>query len=178
MLSKFGQYCGWWCPGYWRDQIFSSHDIDFIDGLVQDCSNFSALAMELLLSCTKASICIMGLFLSFLKINLSNLWHFSVVEWYQMRTFIYVSLKNTHINLSKASPIYLGPKLHHHSAGRCLSTIEPSAGTMVNEKIDIYPFKFYLVINNSVSPLCTGWCHWKCMARSCVSPRALGGLRV
>ena len=31
-------------------------DIDFIDGLVQDCSNSSALAMELLQSCTKPSI--------------------------------------------------------------------------------------------------------------------------
>ena len=28
-----------------------------IDGLVQDCSNSSALAMELLHSCTKPSIC-------------------------------------------------------------------------------------------------------------------------
>ena len=28
----------------------------YIDGLVQDCSNFSALAMELLQSCTKPSI--------------------------------------------------------------------------------------------------------------------------
>ena len=28
-----------------------------IDGLVQDCSNFSALAIELLQSCTKPSIC-------------------------------------------------------------------------------------------------------------------------
>ena len=28
-----------------------------IDGLVQDCSNSSALAMELLQSCTKLSIC-------------------------------------------------------------------------------------------------------------------------
>ena len=29
-----------------------------IDGLVQDCSNSSALAVELLQSCTKPSICI------------------------------------------------------------------------------------------------------------------------
>ena len=30
--------------------------LDDIDGLVQDCSNSSALAMELLQSCTKTSI--------------------------------------------------------------------------------------------------------------------------
>ena len=29
----------------------------YIDGLVQDCSNSSALAMELLQSCAKPSIC-------------------------------------------------------------------------------------------------------------------------
>ena len=33
--------------------------VDYIDGLVQDCSNSSALAMELLQSCTKLSICIL-----------------------------------------------------------------------------------------------------------------------
>ena len=31
--------------------------VPFIDGLVQDCSNSSALAMELLQSCTKPTIC-------------------------------------------------------------------------------------------------------------------------
>ena len=31
--------------------------LSYIDGLVQDCSNSSALAMELLQSCTKPSIC-------------------------------------------------------------------------------------------------------------------------
>ena len=33
----------------------------YIDGLVQDCSNSSVLAMELLQSCTKPSMCINGL---------------------------------------------------------------------------------------------------------------------
>ena len=37
--------------------ILSYHVILNIDGLVQDCSNSSALAMELLQSCTKPSIC-------------------------------------------------------------------------------------------------------------------------
>ena len=40
------------------DVLVSSYQsIHHIDGLVQDCSNFSALAMELLQSCTKPSIC-------------------------------------------------------------------------------------------------------------------------
>ena len=37
--------------------IIYSHCIAYIDGLVQDCSNSSVLAMELLQSCTKPSIC-------------------------------------------------------------------------------------------------------------------------
>ena len=40
------------------DVLVSSYQsIHHIDGLVQDCSNSSALAMELLQSCTKPSIC-------------------------------------------------------------------------------------------------------------------------
>ena len=35
---------------------------DKIDGLVQDCSNSSALAMELLQSCTKPSKCMLHLY--------------------------------------------------------------------------------------------------------------------
>ena len=38
-------------PGVWR------RCLDRLDGLVQDCSNSSALAMELLQSCTKSSDC-------------------------------------------------------------------------------------------------------------------------
>ena len=41
----------WLCPGDKR----SSHE--HFDGLVHDCSNSSALAMELLQSCTEPSIC-------------------------------------------------------------------------------------------------------------------------
>ena len=37
-------------------QVISGLDIDYMDGLVQHCSNSSALAMELLQSCTKQSI--------------------------------------------------------------------------------------------------------------------------
>ena len=36
----------------WESVLFEG----YIDGLVQDCSNSSALAMELLQSCTKPSI--------------------------------------------------------------------------------------------------------------------------
>ena len=36
--------------------ITNSPEINYIDGLVQDCSNSSALAMELLQSCTKPSM--------------------------------------------------------------------------------------------------------------------------
>ena len=52
----------WWD---WRFQVFSLQCNEgnegmgrkaYIEGLVQDCSNFSALAMELLLSCTKLPI--------------------------------------------------------------------------------------------------------------------------
>ena len=32
--------------------------LQYIDGLAQDCSNSSGLAMELLQSCTKPSICL------------------------------------------------------------------------------------------------------------------------
>ena len=35
--------------------ILTYHQCDYIDGLAQDCSNSSALAMELLQSCTKSS---------------------------------------------------------------------------------------------------------------------------
>ena len=35
---------------------FNMIDIEYTDGVVQDCSNSSALAMELLKSCTKPSL--------------------------------------------------------------------------------------------------------------------------
>ena len=37
--------------------MYTAWHWEYIDGLVQDCSNSSALAMELLQSCTKPSIC-------------------------------------------------------------------------------------------------------------------------
>ena len=48
--------------GCWSSEILGTtgHSIDYIDGLVQDCSNSSALAMELLLSCAKPSISHIG----------------------------------------------------------------------------------------------------------------------
>ena len=39
-----------------RDWYMHTSIYAYIDGLVQDCSNSSALAMELLQSCTKPSI--------------------------------------------------------------------------------------------------------------------------
>ena len=45
--------------GCWNKIDFQGHNINiqlYVDGLVQDCSNSSALAMELLQSCTKSSI--------------------------------------------------------------------------------------------------------------------------
>ena len=39
-----------------RDSSVKSVAVGYVDGLVQDCSNSSALAMELLQSCTKPSI--------------------------------------------------------------------------------------------------------------------------
>ena len=42
----------------WKRKLFELVTLNYyMDGLVQDCSNFSALAMELLQSCTKPSIC-------------------------------------------------------------------------------------------------------------------------
>ena len=38
----------------WKNMTL--HSADDIDGLVQDCSNSSALAMKLLQSCTKPSV--------------------------------------------------------------------------------------------------------------------------
>ena len=53
---------------------FSFIIVDYIDGLAQDCSNSSALVMELLQSCSKISI--YGLENNFAKIHLPN-WHFT-----------------------------------------------------------------------------------------------------
>ena len=39
-----------------RKKISGSYGLKYIDGLVQDCSNSSALAMELLQFCAKPSI--------------------------------------------------------------------------------------------------------------------------
>ena len=43
------------CEIFWRPQHLKGHG--YVDGLVQDCSNSSALAMELLQSCTKLPMC-------------------------------------------------------------------------------------------------------------------------
>ena len=55
---------GWWHEVSFREysliymfHLSLSHYIDYIDGLVQDCSNSIANALELLQSCTKLSIC-------------------------------------------------------------------------------------------------------------------------
>ena len=42
--------------------IVCVYDVNDLDGLVQDCSNSSALAMELLQSCTKPSTCFVAQF--------------------------------------------------------------------------------------------------------------------
>ena len=42
---------------HWLPQCQSSNRKDYVDGLVQDCSDSSAWAMELLQSCTKPSLC-------------------------------------------------------------------------------------------------------------------------
>ena len=44
------------------DTTNSPKSAQYIDGLVQDCSNSSALAMELLQSCTKPSISLLEFF--------------------------------------------------------------------------------------------------------------------
>ena len=55
--------CVWYnmnfAENYWCrfPYVIIKHLPEHIDGLVQDCSNPSALAMELLQSCTKPSIC-------------------------------------------------------------------------------------------------------------------------
>ena len=60
--SCVSQLCGpkkqWLLPWYSSVSIFSSLCPGYIDGLVQNCHNSSALAMELLQSCTKSSICL------------------------------------------------------------------------------------------------------------------------
>ena len=45
-----------WLHGTWLEIFEACHWVQDIDGLVQDCSNSSAVAMELLQSCTKPSI--------------------------------------------------------------------------------------------------------------------------
>ena len=60
--------------------VVRSHDID---GLVQDCSNSSALAMELLQSCTKPSIS--G---SSPRCRKFPNWQQIHVYWYEIRPFI------------------------------------------------------------------------------------------
>ena len=49
-------------------QVMCDHNLD-IDGLVQDCSTSSALAMELLQSCAKPSIWFWMMFKVLLTIN-------------------------------------------------------------------------------------------------------------
>ena len=47
----------WWKSWQWNEeQCLVQLQMAYIDGLVQDCSNSSALAMELLQSCTEVSI--------------------------------------------------------------------------------------------------------------------------
>ena len=41
---------------YWNRALASKIELNHIDGLVQDCSNSIANALELLQSCTKPSI--------------------------------------------------------------------------------------------------------------------------
>ena len=50
------RYCSvfWRCGINWKRSMWYR---DYIDGLVQDCSNSSALAVELLQSCTEPLIC-------------------------------------------------------------------------------------------------------------------------
>ena len=45
------------CASWFHNLIFVQHMSHYIDGLAQDCSNFCALVMELLQSCTKPAIC-------------------------------------------------------------------------------------------------------------------------
>ena len=52
-VSKRGQWC---YPLLCLESVFINLFDQHFDGLVQDCSNSSALAMELLQSCTKPSI--------------------------------------------------------------------------------------------------------------------------
>ena len=61
-VSKTGH---WW---HSENQVW----VPYIDGLAQDCSNCSALAMELLQSCTKSSICLIGLATEGVNINLKR----------------------------------------------------------------------------------------------------------
>ena len=50
-----------WCSMLTKNGLITTYECvlhyDDIDGVVQDCSNSSALAMELLQSCTKPSLC-------------------------------------------------------------------------------------------------------------------------
>ena len=50
----------WFGPNKWQAITWACGDssLRHIDGLVQDCRNSSALAVELLQSCTKPSICV------------------------------------------------------------------------------------------------------------------------
>ena len=57
-------------------------DKDIFDGLVQDCSNSSALAMELLQSCTKPSYW----YMTMLSIILSSFWHSDIDSCWVMNT--------------------------------------------------------------------------------------------
>ena len=71
---------GCWYWGFMCLRILYSHCIAYFNGLVQDSSNSSVLALELLQSCTKASICNEEGF-GFLMKDSTYLYHPNVTEW-------------------------------------------------------------------------------------------------
>ena len=62
LISNFTEFCSWGSDWQYlsigSELIMTQFPDAYIDGLVPDCSNSSALAMELLQSCTKPSICL------------------------------------------------------------------------------------------------------------------------
>ena len=68
MLFQATHYAGYISSGLKHQKLFSN----IFDGLVQDCSNSSALALELLQSSTKPSIC--GPLLHSIVIHLTQVW--------------------------------------------------------------------------------------------------------
>ena len=76
--------------------------LQHIDDLVQDCSNSIANALELLQSCTKPSMCQLGMYLIRLTLRKAGYMHISYC-WIQILHYVERKSINNQFNPMKAN---------------------------------------------------------------------------